>query len=67
YFRLMKLHTGEYLAERVPQSLKDYGLTLLVLGMTLDNASNNDALLKELPHLLPSKASVGTLYQIHCF
>ncbi|KAE9402117.1 hypothetical protein BT96DRAFT_816965, partial [Gymnopus androsaceus JB14] len=46
YFKLTKLHTGEYLAERVTQLLKDYGLTLLVLGMTLDNASNNNALLK---------------------
>ena len=35
--------------------------------MALDNASNNDKMLKELPHLLPSTAAVGTDYQIHCF
>lgn len=42
-----------------------------VLGMTLENASNNasnnDHMLKELPHLLPATATVGMDYQIHCF
>lgn len=35
--------------------------------MALDNASNNDKMLKELPHLLPASAAVGTDYQIRCF
>lgn len=34
--------------------------------MAMDNASNNDKMLKELPHLLPD-APVGTIFQIRCF
>lgn len=34
--------------------------------MAMDNTSNNDKMLKELPHLLP-EAPVGTLFQIRCF
>jgi len=66
-FRLTKSHTGEYLAEKVAESLKEYGLDLSILSITMDNASNNDGLLRELPHLLPSAATVGTHYQIRCF
>ncbi|KAE9395054.1 hypothetical protein BT96DRAFT_767500, partial [Gymnopus androsaceus JB14] len=60
-------HTGEYLAEKVAECLKDYGLATTILSMAMDNASNNNTLLRELPHLLPSDANVGTHYQIHCF
>ncbi|KAF9064858.1 hypothetical protein BDP27DRAFT_1229706 [Rhodocollybia butyracea] len=38
-----------------------------MLGMTMDNASNNDTLLYEIPSLLPSTATVGNKYQIRCF
>ncbi|KAE9397093.1 hypothetical protein BT96DRAFT_761073, partial [Gymnopus androsaceus JB14] len=65
--RLTKSHTGEYLAEKVAESLKEYGLDTSILSMTMDNASNNDALLRELTHLLPSDATVGSHYQIRCF
>lgn len=65
--RLTKSHTGEYLAEKVTESLKEYGLDTSILSMTMDNASNNDTLLRELPHLLPLDATVGRHYQIRCF
>lgn len=38
-----------------------------ILGMAMDNASNNDTMLKELPNILPAHVSVGTEYQIRCF
>lgn len=53
--------------EKVAEALKDYGMTLKSLGMAMDNASNNDKLLKELPNLLLTGATVGTQYQICCF
>lgn len=46
---------------------EEYGLTNSVLSMALDNASNNTAMLQELPLLLPPDATVGTTYQIRCF
>lgn len=64
---MTKAHTGDYLALKVAESLREYGLIHSILGMTLDNASNNDRMLKELPHLLPATATVGTDYQIRCF
>lgn len=66
-YRLTKSHTGEYLAQKVSEILKEYGLVDTMLGMAMDNASNNDSMLKELPHILPASASVGTEYQIRCF
>jgi hypothetical protein len=67
FCRLTKSHTGAYLAEKVAEILKEYGLVDLILGMALDNASNNDKMLVKLPDLLPSSATVGTDYQIRCW
>ncbi|THU75485.1 hypothetical protein K435DRAFT_600608, partial [Dendrothele bispora CBS 962.96] len=38
-----------------------------ILAIAMDNASNNDTMLQELPNLLPSDATVGSDYQIRCF
>jgi hypothetical protein len=35
--------------------------------MALDNASNNDSLLRRLPEHVPTDASVGTEFQIRCY
>lgn len=64
---LTQSHTGVYLAEKVAECLKDFGLATRILGTVMDNASNNDAMLKEIPSFLPVAATVGTDYQIRCF
>lgn len=66
-FRLTKAHTGEYLAEMTADCHIEYGLTTSVLSIALDNATNNDKMLTELPLLLPESATVGTDYHIRCF
>lgn len=55
------------MAEKVAEVLTEYGLIDSLLGMAMDNASNNDTLLTTLPDLLPSTAAVGSEYQIRCF
>jgi hypothetical protein len=55
------------LAQKVAKVMKEYGIVDSTLGMAMDNASNNNSLLKELPHNLPDSATVGTEYQIWCF
>lgn len=38
-----------------------------MLSTTVDNASNNDTMLKELPLLIPEAPTIGTDYHIRCF
>lgn len=38
-----------------------------ILSITLDNASNNNTMLKELPLLVPEAPTIGTDYQVRCF
>lgn len=64
---MTKAHTGEYLARRNAECLEEYNLVNSILSMTLDNASNNDAMLKELPLIVPEAPTIGTDYQIRCF
>ncbi|KAE9389071.1 hypothetical protein BT96DRAFT_835427, partial [Gymnopus androsaceus JB14] len=66
-FRLTKAHMDEYLTEKVAEILKEYAMNNQTLGMAMDNASNNDKMLQELPHQLPPDAPIGTLFQIHYF
>lgn len=65
--RLTRAHTGEYLAQKNAECLLEYNLLDSILSTTLDNASNNDAMLKELPLLLPEAPTLGTDYHIRCF
>ncbi|KAF8582451.1 hypothetical protein K439DRAFT_1310308, partial [Ramaria rubella] len=46
--RLMKPHTGTYLAEKLVECLKSYGIQDKILGMVADNASNNNTILDAL-------------------
>lgn len=64
---LTKSHTGIYLAETLAATLKEFGIDMQSLGMAMDNASNNDTLLANLPKIMPSTATVGVHFQIRCF
>lgn len=64
---MTKAHSGEYLARRNAECLVEYNLVDSVLSMTLDNASNNNTMLKELPLIVPEAPTIGTDYQIRCF
>jgi hypothetical protein len=63
--RADKAHTGVYLAGRVLECLRTYGIQKRILGITLDNASNNNTLVSELGDLLHGYQ--GSLTRIHCF
>ncbi|KAF8579359.1 hypothetical protein K439DRAFT_1300865, partial [Ramaria rubella] len=43
--RLTKAHNGAYLAEKLVECLKSYGIQDKILGMVADNASNNNTML----------------------
>ena len=77
---MTKAHTGAYLASRLSQCLHAYGIQDKVrhsimfcpetndfqtLGLVLDNASNNDTLIQELPDLISN--CQGSLTRIRCF
>ncbi|THV03138.1 hypothetical protein K435DRAFT_595375, partial [Dendrothele bispora CBS 962.96] len=64
--RLLKSHTGEYLAERLAHYLNNYGISAQTLGVTMDNASDNTTMIKELPHLLPSESMTSPETRIRC-
>ncbi|THU92364.1 hypothetical protein K435DRAFT_611831, partial [Dendrothele bispora CBS 962.96] len=51
---LFQSHTGDYLAQRLSECLTDFGISEQTLGIAMDNASNNDTMIAELPNLLPS-------------
>ncbi|THU95120.1 hypothetical protein K435DRAFT_798347 [Dendrothele bispora CBS 962.96] len=65
--RLLKSHTGEYLAERLSDCLERFGIADQTLGIAMDNASNNDTMIAELPTLLPSSSMTAPTTQIRCF
>ncbi|KAG6904351.1 hypothetical protein DXG01_010702 [Tephrocybe rancida] len=47
-------HTGVYLAEQLSKCLQEYGINRKVMGLVLDNASNNGMLMDKLEVLVPS-------------
>lgn len=49
--RLVKSHTGEYLAEELRTCLERYGISKKMLSLVADNASNNNTLVVELESL----------------
>jgi hypothetical protein len=63
--RANKAHTGIYLAGRITESLIGYGIQKRILGITLDNASNNNTLVNELTDSLDGYQ--GSLTRIRCF
>lgn len=79
--RLTKAHHGTYLAEKLTQTLKEFGiekkvshtcllgdrlsLSTQILGITADNASNNDTLTTELESSLRGANSIQT--RVRCF
>ncbi|KAF8576299.1 hypothetical protein K439DRAFT_1318070, partial [Ramaria rubella] len=62
--RLTKLHTGIYLAEKLAECLKTYGIQGKILGLVTDNASNNAMMLDSLEFKLESFQ--GALMCVHC-
>ncbi|THH15466.1 hypothetical protein EUX98_g9461 [Antrodiella citrinella] len=64
FVKLSQNHTGKYLAEELAACLKAYGIEKKILGITGDNATNNDTLVAELELLLPNWYSM--LARIRC-
>ncbi|QRV99835.1 AC transposase [Ceratobasidium sp. AG-Ba] len=54
FVHLTHAHTGDYLASRVAECLKRYGIEQKVLSICLDNASNNNTLTDALSVLIRS-------------
>lgn len=67
FSRLTQSHSGEYLARKNAKCLLEFDLINSVLSTTVNNASNNDTMLKELPLPIPEAPTVGTDYHIRCF
>ncbi|KAJ3511231.1 hypothetical protein NMY22_g15715 [Coprinellus aureogranulatus] len=65
FIKLLKAHTGTYLAERLAECFHDWGIENKVMAFVGDNASNNDTLVRELKVLVPSFR--GTEFQVCCF
>ena len=63
--RSTKAHTGVYLAGHITECLHAYGVQKRILGITLDNASNNNTLINELTDSL--KDYQGSATRIRCF
>ena len=51
--RVTQGHTGVYLAGIVAECLQSFDIQNKILGIALDNASNNDTMVSELAELLP--------------
>ncbi|QRV82979.1 AC transposase [Ceratobasidium sp. AG-Ba] len=54
FVHLTHAHTGEYLALRVAERFKRYGIDKKVLSICLDNAYSNNTLIDSLSALIPS-------------
>jgi hypothetical protein len=62
-------HRGKALAEITSDTLEEFGITGKILGVTSDNAFNNDTLRTELEHLLDDKHGViwnSTVGKVRC-
>ncbi|KAF8579151.1 hypothetical protein K439DRAFT_1314891, partial [Ramaria rubella] len=62
--RLTKSHNGAYLAEKLAECLKSYGIQDKILGMVADNASNNNMMLDALEFEL--EGFQGTITRVRC-
>ncbi|THH15827.1 hypothetical protein EUX98_g9402 [Antrodiella citrinella] len=60
FVKLAENHTGNYLTQELAKCLKLYGIDKKILGITGDNASNNDTLMAELELLLGGYFSMLT-------
>ncbi|THU78201.1 hypothetical protein K435DRAFT_555315, partial [Dendrothele bispora CBS 962.96] len=64
--RLLKRHTGVYLAEQFFCVLKEFGIQdKVILAIAGDNAENNTAMIKHLQWLFPQFK--GLEAQVRCF
>ncbi|OJT07830.1 hypothetical protein TRAPUB_1276 [Trametes pubescens] len=59
------VHSGENLASTFTDVLKEFGIAEKMMGITCDNASNNDTMVEELKDLLPGFP--GNDYRVRCF
>jgi hypothetical protein len=69
FFHFPPPHTGANLAEKMLCLLKEWGIERKVFSLTLDNASNNDAMvniLKKHPSFGPSLISDGVFFHVRC-
>ncbi|THH18573.1 hypothetical protein EUX98_g8934, partial [Antrodiella citrinella] len=64
FVKLTSSHTGSYLAKRLAECLREYGIEKKILGITADNASNNDTLISELESLGGANSSHT---RVRCF
>ncbi|QRV95405.1 hAT family dimerization protein [Ceratobasidium sp. AG-Ba] len=64
FIRLTEAHTGNYLAECIHKCLERFGITEKVMSACMDNASNNDTLVRRLKRLAPSFQ--GTKARLRC-
>ncbi|QRV87680.1 hAT family dimerization protein [Ceratobasidium sp. AG-Ba] len=64
FIRLTEAHTGNYLAECIHRCLERFGITEKVMSACMDNASNNDTLVRRLKRLAPSFR--GTKARLRC-
>ncbi|CAE6391329.1 unnamed protein product [Rhizoctonia solani] len=68
FIHLTKVHTGDYLADRVHECLEQFSITKKIMLACMDNTSNNETLVCWLKHLVPtfrgSQAHLRCLAQI---
>ncbi|KAL1937047.1 hypothetical protein VTO73DRAFT_15573 [Trametes versicolor] len=65
FVRLTNAHTGSYLAEKLIECLRSFGIEEKLLSVTCDNAENNSTMLKEMHTLVP--VFRGTSVRVRCF
>ncbi|QRW12433.1 hAT family dimerization protein [Ceratobasidium sp. AG-Ba] len=65
FVHLTAAHTGGYMAERIHDCLKRYGIAHKLMGICLDNASNNNTLVTKLEQLVGSFN--GPQHRVRCF
>ncbi|EUC53992.1 hypothetical protein RSOL_025900, partial [Rhizoctonia solani AG-3 Rhs1AP] len=64
FIRLTESHTGDYMARRIHDCLERYGIEHKLRAICLDNASNNNTLVRQLSNLVPTFR--GPLDRIRC-
>ncbi|PIL25427.1 hypothetical protein GSI_13317 [Ganoderma sinense ZZ0214-1] len=65
FIKLTKSHTGRYLAEKLGECLRVYGIEEKLLAFTVDNAYLNPVMLEELADIIPGTR--GTEVMVRCF
>ena len=63
--RLQERHTGEYMKTVFKNTITSYGIEQKVLGLTADNAKNNDKMVELLEFALPD-SPCGPSTQVGC-